>query len=231
MKRLTYLIAALLIVLCSACEDESGEYVEQMFTNTDLNNAVRSCLTVSKDTAISHLCALNGFSEEESYQMKISEMPNLKTIKDTLAAYGESDLVDTLLARINTTCLNMGTYLGTQCSAQITALTCAKPSELIKGKSNAITEYFRSNCNTALESSLTSALSVQLNASGAAPLCDNILRRYIEITQSYVSVDLQRQVMQHLLTAFYSEMEKEEALVRTDETHRTNTILKNVFGN
>lgn len=231
MQRFKVLFIALITLICCSCEDKSGDYIEQLFTNTELTNAIRSCLTISKDTAIEHLCTDLRFVEDETYRMSISSIPELQRMKDTLSLYGEADIVDSLLVKIDLACVNMGAYLGSQSGTLISSLTASHPDELIKGANNAITDYFRSSCNGSLTNSLNSALSLQLNNTGATQFWNNILSRYHEITHTPISVDFQSCVMSYLLSAFYSEMEKEEALVRADESHRTSTILQNVFGN
>lgn len=231
MKRFFYLIVSLSVIICSSCEDTSNEYVEQLFTNAELTNAVRACLNASKDTAINHLCAANEFLTNGSYQFAITSIPELQKMKDTLAVYGESDMVDSLIAKINATYINMGNYLASQSGTLITTLTCPDPHALVYGEQHAITNYFRIHYQASFESSLAQALSIQLNASGASSYWNNILSRYYEHTHTPVSADLQRHVMTVMLNAFYTEMANEEALIRTDESHRTSAILKNVFGN
>lgn len=231
MQRFKVLFISLITIVCCSCEDKSGDYIDQLYTNTELTNAIRSCLTVSKDTAIVHLCTDLRFVEDATYRIAVNSIPELQRMKDTLTRYGEGALVDSLLTKVDLTCVNMGVYLGSQSATFITSLTATHPDELIKGANNAITSYFRSSCNSSLTNSLNSALSLQLNNTGATQFWNNILLRYSEITQTPVSVDFQSCVMSHLLSAFYAEMEKEEALIRTNESHRTNTLLQNVFGN
>lgn len=234
MKRFSCLLSAwaiaLFAFLLTSCEDNSGEYVEQLHTNSELTNAIRSCLTVSKDSTVAHLCTQKGFIYQDEYKMPITAIPDLQKIQDTLTAHNVALSVSDLLYKIDSSCVNMGTPISSQSTVIISDFTCPYPNDLITGGNSAITDYFRTHSNAALATNLSPLLAVQLNTTGASQYWAEITAQYTAITGIAVTANMPNCVLTHLLSAFYTEMAKEEALIRSDSSHRINNILISVFG-
>ena len=73
MKKIKIFAVALLsILVLGSCSDESGQYAEPLYTNSQKSNAILICLKSSLDTSIAKLCNADGFSsyKDELYGSK-----------------------------------------------------------------------------------------------------------------------------------------------------------------
>lgn len=228
MKKYTHLFLFLFVTLFTSCEDNSGDYIEQMCTNAEMNSAIKSCLNVSKDTAINRLCRPNGFTDNELH--RISLPAALQPVQDTLTAHGKGYLVDTLIVRINQSCESMGNDLTAVFTSNIGSITVADPASLITGNNHAITNYHYINYNNSLATAISANFTTKLNTMGAMSCLNEMMIEYHNYTTNTVSTDLPTYVINSCLTAIYQEMMKEEELIRTDKQHRVTDILQKVFG-
>ena len=55
-------LAVFAAVVLFSCKDETGDYVEQLYTNNQKEAAIKACLKVSADTASAHLFVPDGFA-------------------------------------------------------------------------------------------------------------------------------------------------------------------------
>lgn len=228
MKKLTFILIAILAVCTWSCQDDSGEYIEHLYTDSELSKAATSCLTVAKDTAVAHICITNGM---EAYRITFPNSGSYRAIRDTLANLNRSDLLDTLYNRINRACELMGDDATNALKSHIDALTFNEPYNLIYGPKDTISSYFNLYCGSKVRSSLTSALNVQFANTGATSTWNEIINLYNNNSTSPISIDLCDFVLVNFTDAIVTEMGKEEALIRSDSTHRVTPILKRVFGN
>lgn len=229
MKKITQLFLFLFPILFFSCEDKSGDYIDRLYTDVEMTNAIKSCLTVSKDTAINRLCIPNGFTNSELHRITLPTA--LQPVKDTLTAHGKEYLIDTLLDKINKCCETIGNDLAAAFTTNINSISIADPEALISGSDHAITDYYQTNYRNSLVTAVSVKFNAQLNTIGAMNCLNEIMIEYNNYTTNTVSADLPTHVMNSCLTAIYNEMANEEALIRSDKQHRVTDILIKVFGN
>ena len=99
MRKLYFFCLMLLTLMMVSCKDDSGEFIEQYYTNAQLTSALRTCLTASKDTALSILCVPDGFNGSDTYRVTLPDNTDFRTLANILADQGKSDLADTLTVR------------------------------------------------------------------------------------------------------------------------------------
>lgn len=229
MKKIKYFLFALIAFCCVSCYDESGEFVEQMQTNDEITLGLRACLKTAVDTANSHLCVENGFSAYDNAKYAIGLPSAATAIRDTLAAHGESALIDTLVFKINHAAESVGTAMKTNFSATITGMTFSNPSQVLKGADDAATTALQLNYDAALKAAVTPGIYSQLTAKGVLTTWSKVLTAYAKYNSSPVSIDLQQYVINQIFDAFYAEMKVEEANIRHNPDHRVSDILKKTF--
>ncbi|MBQ9435301.1 MAG: DUF4197 domain-containing protein [Bacteroidales bacterium] len=229
MKKFKYFLFALVAFCCVSCYDDSGEFVEQMQTNDDITLGLRACLKTALDTANSHLCVDNGFSAYDNGKYAIGLPTSAAAIRDTLAAHGESALIDTLLAKTNRAAESVGSVMKTNFSATITTMNFSNPSQVLKGADDAATTALQLNYSAALKSAVAQGIASQLIAKGAFTTWSQVLTAYAKYNSTPVSVDFQQHVINQIFDAFFAEMKVEEANIRHNPDHRISDILKTTF--
>ena len=230
MKKTILLIAAALCLLCTACHDESGEFISQMFTDAELTSASRTCLNVAKDTAVAHLCDTGLMNESATYRISIPSNSTFYTLRDLLIEQGQEQLFTDLENQMNFACELIGNDVTSTFSSTITNLTFEDPSALVYGENNALTTYLQLKYEAAFQNSLLSVLASKMQSTGATATWNQIQTIYMNAGYDPLSYDLNSYVLQNFLTAIFAEMEKEEALIRSDANHRVQQNLQNVFG-
>ncbi len=219
------LIALLPMLSClfTSCKDETGQYVEQLYTNSEKNRAVKACLKVSADSAVNHLFKHNGFYDMNDYRIDFSTIEN--TVFDTLDKYGKSDLKDSLILLTNRMVEGCGAQLTPLIKKAIDTLEIFDAERLIKGAENAITRYFQLQSTSYLKNLFQSPISIRMNVLGINNLWNEVYKEYIKHSSTALNFDVQNYVVEKVLFNIYNEMEIEEYLIRTDSTHRGSELI------
>lgn len=229
MKKFRLFLFAMLAVAFSSCYDETNEFAESMFTNEKISNALKSCLKISKDTAVNKLCISDGFYENESYYINLPQ--GLNQMVDTLTEYGDEDIIDSLVLKMNRTAETVGNKISQQFNSTITAISFSDPNEILNGSSISATSYLKLYKETALISSLKTEIENTMNANGGKAYWEDAISTYYQRTSVPISYDLYRYMSEEIISAIFAEMEKEEDNIRTLPEHRVTTELEEVFGN
>ena len=227
MKKIIFSLLVLMAALAWSCKDTSGDYIEQMYTDAMLSKGVKACMTVSKDTAAAHLCVAEGMN---AHAISFPNSGQYRAVRDTLAALGQSELLDTLYSRITRSCELMGDNTTTIFNTAIEAVVFDNPSDLVYGPQDTITHYLKLYKGAEIQSSVSSALSTHFGTTGAISTWNEIIALYNANSTTTLTIDLNGFVAARFLEAFYTEMAAEELLIRTDASHRVTENLKKIFG-
>ena len=222
MKKLYLFCLILLPLMMVSCKDESGDFIEQYYTDAQLTSALRVCLTAAKDTALNVVCVPDGLNGSETYRIILPDNADFRALANALAEQDKGYLTDTLTARMNRACELSGNALSATFNGIISSLTFPDPSSIVySSSSDAATSYFRTNCGASVQSSATSILTEQMQSAGASSTWSEMQTIYYNATSTHFNYDLNAFAATQLLTAVYAEMAKEEALIRSDSTHAT----------
>lgn len=222
MRKLYFFCLILLTLMMVSCKDDSGEFIDQYYTDAQLTTALRTCLTAAKDTAFNLLCAPDGLNGSETYRIILPDNADFRTLSEILTAENKSYLTDSLVCQLNRACEQAGNTLSSSFGSSISSLTFSDPSSLVySSSSDAATNYFRTQCGIAMQSAANSAVSEQMQATGASNTWSEIQSTYYTATSTFFNYDITIHTATLFLTAVYTEMAKEEALIRSDATHAT----------
>ena len=222
MKKLYLFCLILFPLVMVSCKDDSGEFIEQYYTDAQLTSALRTCLTTAKDTAINLLCVPDGLNGSETYHIVLPDNADFRALSEILTADNKGYLTDSLVSQLNRACEQSGNALSSAFGSSISSLTFSDPSSLVySSTSDAATNYFRAHCGIAMQSAANSAVSEQMQATGASNTWSEIQSTYYTATSTIFNYDITIHTATLFLNAVYTEMAKEEALIRTDTTHAT----------
>ena len=204
-----------------SCVDESGEYVRQMYSNSQKETAFITCLTTASDSAINHLCVANGFSQYENGQYSINYDDLQSSVFQMLRENAQGYLADSLIFLSNLVAENCNPQVMTPIFKEaIGSLVYYNHDALIKGDSTAITDYFVRFKDADMKAGLQSPVSIRMNLFGVNDCCDQIVARYYQLGGGSISFDVQNYIIDKMLKGLYEEMRIEEVNIRTDSTHR-----------
>jgi len=225
MKKLNLILGIVLFsaALLTSCNDESGIYVEQLHTNAQKSTAIRSCLKISADSALNHLCDNNGFYNYKDGFYRIDFFPLQSSLFDTLEKHGYGYMVDTLILNVNRLAASCKAQIASPISEAIDSLKILDYDALINSDGTPITDYFMMNEYRYLKSSFQQPVSIRMNLYDVTPLWNMMLMIYMEYSSTPLNFDIQNYIVEEMLEAITNEMRLEEELIRIDLGHGDET--------
>lgn len=226
MKKLNIIIGMTLLAATTlfSCKDESGMFVEQLYTNTQKEAAIKACLTASADTAVSHLCVANGFYNYLDAGYRINYSPLQNSLFDTLNKHGYGYLIDTLILRTNRLAESCGSQVSSALHAAIDSLTFIDYDGLIYGDDDAITRHFELYEYRYLKSAFQSPVSIRFPLYHVSDVWSEMNQQYYQYTTTPLNFDIQNYIVEKMLEDILMEMTLEEEFIRTDSTHQTDAM-------
>lgn len=239
MKKPNCFLLALLTFLMISCKDTSGDYVTNLLTYTQMENAFKDCLSLATETAVEYLCpedetdyALGyGFYEYQEQTYRIELPTSARGIVDSLTAHGQGALIDSLILHINRAAEASGNSITSAFSTALGNLSYVNHQSYVSSSNtSALTSYFKTQSGNQIRQSLQTPVQVKLNEKNVPAEWNNILSIYYTYNSQPVSIDLNGHITEKIVNAVFTEMAKVEKLVRTDATWQTTESLKLVFG-
>lgn len=240
MKKLLFLLLALVALTLVSCKDTSGEFVANQLTYNQMENAFSDCLSVATEYAVERLCpesesdyALGyGFYDYNSQNYRITLPTSARAIVDSLTVHGQEALIDSIVLHINRAAEASGSSIGNAFSSARGSLSYTNHQTLTStSNTSALTSYFKTQCGIQIKQSLLTPVQMKLNEKGVVDDWNQILSAYYTFNPQPVSIDLYGHITEKIVDGIFTEMEKAEKLVRTDATWRTTESLELVFGN
>lgn len=226
MKKLNIILGMILLAAVSlfSCKDESGDYVEQLYTNSQKEKAIKDCLKASADSALNHLCVPNGFYNYNEGMYRIDYAPLRNSLFDTLGRHGYGDLSDSLIRYTNRLAESCKAQLAPSFTSAIDTLEIFDYDALINGEVDAITKYFETYKYRFLKSAFQTPVSIRMGIYNVTPVWNEMLQKYSQYTTEPLNFDIQNYVVEKMLDGLLQEMRVEEGLIRTDSDHRSESM-------
>lgn len=240
MKKLLFLLLGLVALTMVSCKDTSGNYVANLLTYTQMENAFSDCLSLATETAVEYLCpedeldyALGyGFYNYENHNYRIILPASVRAIVDSLTAHGQAALIDSMVLHINRAAEASGNAIGNAFSTARGNLSYTNHQALVStSNTSALTNYFKTQCGNQIKQSLLTPVQMKLNEKGVTADWNQILSVYYTYNPQPVSIDLNGHVTEKIVDGIFAEMAKAEKLIRTDATWQLTESLELVFGN
>jgi len=247
MKKCTSLLLLAVTLFFCSCEDKSGDFVKQLFTDSEISGAITQCIDSTIDRTLNVLCIVDtiqqkrGFSyyDEESY--RISLPPEANNVVDTLKKYSDEADIEALTADIEALILDMN-RAAEQCGNSIkqfwnpivSAMAFPNPNLLLRSGNSAITDFVKATRQTEFADALSSYILIeQFNTLNVIARWDDLQKRYFEETGEYASISILIPAVRQMTNGFFRKMAEEEEALRKDPALRGSPtgLLYKVFGN
>lgn len=230
MKKLKIAILAVFAaVMFFSCKDTTGDYVEQLYTNSQKELAIEACLRASVDSASAHLFVPDGFYMYNNQAYRIDFTPVKNTLFSVLEENGYGYLADSLVLNVNRLAENCGGQVTPSLKAAIDSMEILNSDALLTGENDAITRYYELYEYKFLKSSIQTPVSVRMDIYNVNALWTQMLNKYYQITNVPLNFDIQNYIVETMLSDILAEMRIEENNIRTDIDHRTDEM--DAFGN
>lgn len=224
MKKLRILfgMVALAALMFTACNDETDTYVEQLYTNAQLETAIKTCLRTSADSAVNHLCVPDGYSSYNDSVYRIDYASLQSSLFDTLRNHNFGDLGDSLVVYTNRLAESCGGQVLPILKSAIDSLTITNHKNLVEGEPT-ITHYFELFEYNIIKAAMQSPVSIRMNLFRVNETWTAMLQKYYQYTNIPINFDIQNYIVDKMLDGILQEMAIEEENIRTDPDHRTDT--------
>jgi len=238
MKKRIYLLLLSVVAIFSSCRDDSGDFVEQLFTDAQISIALRDCLQLASDSTLLTLCVVDTLSPKEGYYLFDTlnyriELPEAsKQVIDTLSTYGLGEVIDSLIFDINKAAELCGTKLKKEMDATIKNLQFPDPKLILHGGKNAATNFFREKHKDDFISLLvTSVLTEQFNKLQIIARWNALQENYFQLTGKYASIDILTPAAQQMASGYFKLMALVEEAIRNNPKLRgkSDGLLNKVF--
>lgn len=232
MKKITFSLYAITIVvlfILTSCKDNSGTYSELYFLESDMNSALVSTVTISKDTACKKTLVADFYMNHSAYKLPFPK--SLTYIKDSLKTNSiYTTLLDSFEIQINRTAGLISENIQAAINSSLTNYSFSNPYDIITTNSSApATTYFRTTSENNISNSIENMVASKLKNQGAITSWDSIIHIYQKNHPDYIYFNLPKYVSQQAVAATFSLTEAEENLIRTDSLHRTVNIIQEVY--
>jgi hypothetical protein len=223
MRTRIYLLLLAITAIFFSCKDKTNEFAEQLFTNTQISNALKECIRISVQTTANTLCVVDSVDQKLGYfwyqdsTYRLILPPAVKTVVDTLTVYGYENQMDTLIINMNRAAEKCGEKIVLFWKPIIEDIVFPYPNKLLHGGNKAITNYVKDkNQSVFLSELVTNILKEQFGALNVVSTWNELQQNYFEITGVYSSFDLLAYTAQQMADSYFIMMAITEEAIRKD---------------
>ena len=228
MKKVTLplLLISLLFFSCDTLKLPAGTGI----TDAEAAQGIREALNQGVDKGISFLNKTDGFFGNEAYKLFLP--PDAKKIEGALRTIGLGNMVDKAILQINRGAEDAVGYAKPIFVDAIKEMTISDAINIVRGPSDAATNYFRQKTTEKLIVAFTPVIKNSLDKVSATKYYADVVNSYNSLPTTFnkINPDLPSYVVGKAVDALFDRIAKEEANIRQDPVARTTEILKKVFG-
>ena len=228
MKKFT-LSLLLISILCFSC-DTLKLPVSTGITDAEAAQGIREALSQGVDKGISFLNKTDGFFGNEAYKLFLP--PDAKKIETALRTIGMGNMVDKAILQINRGAEDAVGYAKPIFVNAIKEMTISDAINIVRGQSDAATNYFRQKTTEELTAAFTPVIKTSLDKLSATKYYADVVNSYNNLPTTFkkINPDLPSYVVGKAVDALFDRIAKEEANIRQNPVARTTEILRKVFG-
>jgi len=227
----TYFIAFILTLGLLSCDTLSNLPTGNIaITQTEAAQGIKQALDKGVDQGVALLNKPDGFFGNEAYKLFLP--PDAQKVETTLRQLGMGGLVDRAILQINRSAEDAVGYARPIFVDAIKEMTIADAINIIKGPSDAATQYFKQKTTDKLVAAFTPVIKGSLEKFSATKYYTDMINTYnnFPTTLRKINPDLTSYVVDKSVGALFDQIAKEEAEIRANPVARTTDILKKVFG-
>jgi hypothetical protein len=193
------------------------------------SQAIKETLELSSTRAAQSLSEPGGYSGNPAYKIAMPEQ--LDAITSTLRTFGLNKQVDEIEQLMNQGAEAAATEAKAVFIDAVKQMSISDALGIIQGSDTAATEYFESKTENILRQRYQPIIESHLSKVGFYQEYQGFLTTYNKLPiANKPELDLQQHVLRESLAGLFSQVAKEEALIRQDPIGKGSAFLGSVFG-
>ena len=191
---------------------------------------VKEALAQGVTKAVLNLHRTDGFFSSDLYKVLLP--PDARKAESALRGIGLGGQVDNAILAINRAAEDAVGAAGPIFTGAIGDMTVTDALGIVRGNSDAATQYFRRKTSNDLMAAFTPPVKSALDRTQATKYYADIANVYnrLPLTFDTVDPDLTGYVVGEAVDALFDQIAREEANIRAKPVARTTEILRKVFG-
>jgi hypothetical protein len=231
-------LLALLVVLFGATEARSQVRLRDWFrklpstgiSEIEAGQGIKEALAQGVTKAVLDLHRNDGFFGSDLYKVLLP--PDSRKAETALRGIGLGGQIDRAILAINRGAEDAVGAAGPIFTGAIEEMTVTDALGIIRGSSDAATQYFRRKTSDDLIAAFSPPVKSALDRTQATRYYADIANTYnrLPLTFEKVDPDLTAYVVGKAVEALFDQIAREEANIRANPVARTTEILRKVFG-
>ncbi|NKC15416.1 MAG: DUF4197 family protein [Gammaproteobacteria bacterium] len=191
--------------------------------------SLKEALKVGTGTVVGQLGVMNGFNNDPAVHIPLPGA--LKSVRNALAPFGMSSLLDDLETRLNRAAEDATPKAKQVFWDAIGAMTLEEARNILNGPDDSATRYFQSKMTNPLAKQWRPIVDNSLAGVGAVKAYDEAMGEYAKLPfMPDVKANLTEYVIEKGLDGVFHYLAQEEAAIRNNPLKRSTELLQKVFG-
>jgi len=231
-KRLSRITCLGILITLFSCETLSqlGSAIDLGNpTDSEINSGLKQALEYGTTYASEQLSKEDGYFGNMAIRIVFPE--EAKKLESTLRSIGLGSVCDKVILSVNRAAEDAAKEAKPIFVDAIKQMSIADVRNILLGKDDAATTYFKQKTTASLESKFQPIIASSLNKVGATKYWAEVINRYNKIPlTSPVEADLSRYVTNKAIDGLFFEIAEEELKIRNNAAARSTLLLQKVFG-
>ncbi len=229
---ITIISVSLIFTGCETLNQYATDAVQQAQngnpTKLEMNQGIKQALEFGTSYSTERLSAKDGFLG--NIAVKILFPQEAKKVENTLRSIGLNQLCDNVIVSLNRAAEDAAQKAKPIFVAAIKEMTFADVTNIVLGKQDAATIYFKRTTTSQLTQQFSPVIQTSLNSVGATRYWTDVTARYNKIPLvKPINTDLAAYVTEKAIDGLFIEIAKEELKIRNNLAARSTGLLKKVF--
>lgn len=198
-------------------------------TTFEIASGIKQALEIGTSNGADKLSAKDGFLGNMA--VKILFPPEAQKVENALRGIGLGSVADNVITSLNRAAEDAAQEAKPIFIAAVRQMTITDATNILMGKQDAATEYFKRVTTAQLMSKFSPIIGNSLNKVGATKYWTEAANSYNKIPLvKPVTADLNAYVTQKAIDGMFKQVAQEELQIRENINARSTTLLKKVFG-
>ena len=198
-------------------------------TTLEIASGIKQALEIGTSNGSDKLSAKDGFLGNMA--VKILFPPEAQKVENALRGIGLGSVADNVITSLNRAAEDAAQEAKPIFIAAVRQMTITDATNILMGKQDAATEYFKRVTTAQLMSKFSPIIGNSLNKVGATKYWTEAANSYNKIPLvKPVTADLNAYVTQKAIDGMFKQVAQEELQIRENINARSTTLLKKVFG-
>ena len=198
-------------------------------TTIEIASGIKQALEIGTSNGADKLSAKDGFLGNMA--VKILFPPEAQKVENALRGIGLGSVADNVITSLNRAAEDAAQEAKPIFIAAVRQMTITDATNILMGKQDAATEYFKRVTTAQLMSKFSPIIGNSLNKVGATKYWTEAANSYNKIPLvKPVTADLNAYVTQKAIDGMFKQVAQEELQIRENINARSTTLLKKVFG-